>query len=259
MDDVGASASSRSPCSCWPGSRDHGRRRRGARSSRPPSCPARWRWSAPSPSSGSTGPSCATSSISLGPGGRGLRPRGGHRLPPGRSSWAPSRRSRPRSRRSPCFGAYLPIPALVPLTLSLFGTGEMQKIIFLALAFSHLPAAPDRGAPWTAWTTCTSRPPTPSGPAGGRRWARSSCPSGVAGHLPGPAHGVRRGLELHPPGRDGGHRQGRRRPHHHLAAARPAGAHLPDPALSSSSWPSSRTSSGPRSERALFPYREEGR
>jgi NitT/TauT family transport system permease protein len=34
------------------------------------------------------------------------------------------------------FGAYLPIPTLVPLTLSLFGTGEMQKIIFLALAFT---------------------------------------------------------------------------------------------------------------------------
>ncbi len=33
------------------------------------------------------------------------------------------------------FGAYLPIPALVPLTLSLFGTGETQKIAFLALAF----------------------------------------------------------------------------------------------------------------------------
>ena len=33
------------------------------------------------------------------------------------------------------FGAYLPIPALVPLTLSLFGTGERQKIAFLALAF----------------------------------------------------------------------------------------------------------------------------
>lgn len=32
-------------------------------------------------------------------------------------------------------GAYLPIPALVPLTLSLFGTGEKQKIAFLALAF----------------------------------------------------------------------------------------------------------------------------
>ncbi len=33
------------------------------------------------------------------------------------------------------FGAYLPIPALVPLTLSLFGTGESQKVVFLALAF----------------------------------------------------------------------------------------------------------------------------
>lgn len=33
------------------------------------------------------------------------------------------------------FGAYLPIPALVPLTLSLLGTGEMQKVGFLALAF----------------------------------------------------------------------------------------------------------------------------
>jgi ABC-type nitrate/sulfonate/bicarbonate transport system permease component len=34
------------------------------------------------------------------------------------------------------FGAYLPIPALVPLTLSLFGTGEGQKVAFLALAFA---------------------------------------------------------------------------------------------------------------------------
>jgi len=33
------------------------------------------------------------------------------------------------------FGAYLPIPALVPLTLSLFGIGEIQKFMFLALAF----------------------------------------------------------------------------------------------------------------------------
>jgi len=33
------------------------------------------------------------------------------------------------------FSAYLPIPALVPLTLSLFGTGETQKIAFLATAF----------------------------------------------------------------------------------------------------------------------------
>lgn len=30
---------------------------------------------------------------------------------------------------------YLPIPTLVPLTLSLFGTGEMQKVMFLAIAF----------------------------------------------------------------------------------------------------------------------------
>ncbi len=34
------------------------------------------------------------------------------------------------------FGAYLPIPTLVPLTLSIFGTGELQKVMFLALAFS---------------------------------------------------------------------------------------------------------------------------
>lgn len=33
------------------------------------------------------------------------------------------------------FGAYLPIPALVPLTLSLLGTGEKQKVGFLGLAF----------------------------------------------------------------------------------------------------------------------------
>jgi NitT/TauT family transport system permease protein len=34
------------------------------------------------------------------------------------------------------FAAYLPIPTLVPLTLSLFGTAELQKVMFLALAFS---------------------------------------------------------------------------------------------------------------------------
>ena len=34
------------------------------------------------------------------------------------------------------FGAYLPIPTLVPLTLSVFGTGELQKVVFLALAFT---------------------------------------------------------------------------------------------------------------------------
>ncbi len=34
------------------------------------------------------------------------------------------------------FGAYLPIPALVPLSLSLFGTDEKQKVAFLAMAFS---------------------------------------------------------------------------------------------------------------------------
>lgn len=33
------------------------------------------------------------------------------------------------------FGAYLPIPALLPLTLSLFGMDEKQKIMFLAIAF----------------------------------------------------------------------------------------------------------------------------
>ena len=33
------------------------------------------------------------------------------------------------------FAAYLPIPTLVPLTLSLFGTAELQKVVFLALAF----------------------------------------------------------------------------------------------------------------------------
>jgi NitT/TauT family transport system permease protein len=33
------------------------------------------------------------------------------------------------------FGAYLPIPSLVPLTMSFFGIGETQKIMFLAIAF----------------------------------------------------------------------------------------------------------------------------
>lgn len=34
------------------------------------------------------------------------------------------------------FGGYLPIPALVPLTMVLFGTTEQQKIMFLALGFA---------------------------------------------------------------------------------------------------------------------------
>lgn len=33
------------------------------------------------------------------------------------------------------FGGYLPIPALVPLTMSLFGIDETQKVMFLAIAF----------------------------------------------------------------------------------------------------------------------------
>jgi NitT/TauT family transport system permease protein len=33
------------------------------------------------------------------------------------------------------FGAYLPIPTLVPLTMSLFGIGEFQKVMFLSIAF----------------------------------------------------------------------------------------------------------------------------
>lgn len=33
------------------------------------------------------------------------------------------------------FLGYLPIPALVPLTMSMFGVDEMQKVMFLALAF----------------------------------------------------------------------------------------------------------------------------
>jgi len=33
------------------------------------------------------------------------------------------------------FSAYLPIPALVPLTMTFFGIGEKQKVAFLALAF----------------------------------------------------------------------------------------------------------------------------
>jgi NitT/TauT family transport system permease protein len=32
-------------------------------------------------------------------------------------------------------GGYLPIPALVPLTMSIFGTDERQKIVFLTIAF----------------------------------------------------------------------------------------------------------------------------
>lgn len=45
--------------------------------------------------------------------------------------------SRVRSLFEPLavFGSYLPIPALVPLTMSLFGIGELQKVMFLGLAF----------------------------------------------------------------------------------------------------------------------------
>jgi ABC-type nitrate/sulfonate/bicarbonate transport system permease component len=32
-------------------------------------------------------------------------------------------------------GGYLPIPALIPLTMSFFGTGESQKVVFLVIAF----------------------------------------------------------------------------------------------------------------------------
>jgi NitT/TauT family transport system permease protein len=37
---------------------------------------------------------------------------------------------------SATFLSYLPIPALVPLTMSLFGIDELQKVTFLALAFA---------------------------------------------------------------------------------------------------------------------------
>ncbi len=37
---------------------------------------------------------------------------------------------------SSIFLSYLPIPALVPLTMSMFGIGELQKVAFLALAFA---------------------------------------------------------------------------------------------------------------------------
>jgi len=37
---------------------------------------------------------------------------------------------------STTFLSYLPIPALVPLTMSVFGIDEMQKVVFLALAFA---------------------------------------------------------------------------------------------------------------------------
>ena len=52
------------------------------------------------------------------------------------------------------FGAYLPIPTLVPLTLSLFGTGEPQKVTFLALAFA-IYLLPLFVAAVDAWTTPT--------------------------------------------------------------------------------------------------------
>lgn len=37
---------------------------------------------------------------------------------------------------SATFLSYLPIPALVPLTMSIFGIDEMQKVFFLAMAFA---------------------------------------------------------------------------------------------------------------------------
>ena len=117
------------------------------------------------------------------------------------------------------FGAYLPIPTLVPLTLILFGTGEIQKLIFLALAFSIylLPlfvAAVD-GVDDTYLKTAYTL-----GATQGQAVSRGAPAHRLAGDLAGHAPGLRRGLELHPARRDGGHRPRDRRDHHHLAAAR---------------------------------------
>ena len=102
------------------------------------------------------------------------------------------------------FGAYLPIPTLVPLTLSLFGTGELQKVMFLALAFAIylVPLfvaavdAVDDTYLKTAYTLGATRA------AGGQPRAAADL---LAGHLPGHAPRLRRRLELHPARRDGGH------------------------------------------------------
>ncbi len=91
------------------------------------------------------------------------------------------------------FGAYLPIPALVPLTMSLFGTGERQKVAFLGLAFVIylLPLvvqaveAVDDLLLKTAYTLGAEHR------AGGAQGAAGGV---VAGDLPGPADGIRHRL-----------------------------------------------------------------
>ena len=121
------------------------------------------------------------------------------------SSWAAFSKVKAMFSPLSVFGAYLPIPTLVPLTMSLFGTGETQKIVFLALAFGIylLPLivaavdAVDDIYLKTAYTLGARQP------AGGQQGAAGDR---LAGHLPGPAHGLRGRLELHPAGRDGGHR-----------------------------------------------------
>ncbi len=93
----------------------------------------------------------------------------------------------------------------------------------------------------------------------------------LARHLAGHAHGLRRRLELHPPGRDGGHGPRARRHHPQLAAARPAGAHLPGarvhragrlpdrPALGRASGGGSSPTGRPSDEHAAPGHRVQGR
>ena len=121
---------------------------------------------------------------------------------------------------------YIPIATLVPLTMSWFGLDEIQKVVFLALAFGIFTAAavvnaiddvPDVLSAHRLHARCRALAGDPACPR----------PDRVAGHLALDAAGVRRRLDV--PGAGRGRRQGRRawRSDRYCATARHVGTHLP--------------------------------
>ena len=120
------------------------------------------------------------------------------------------------------FGRNIPVAALIPLTFSLFGIGELQKVMFIFIACvafiisDTARAIGEVGEPYvdTAYTL------------GASRWQMIMQGAGSAGHaqrLQLAAAALRPGLRLHHAGRGGQVRRRVGRPgrhHQHLAAAR---------------------------------------
>ena len=230
--------------------RRHRRRRPRSGSSRRRSCPRRSRWCGRSRCSGSSARSPATSSSPSRAWSRASRSRVAIAFPLGLLMGSFTKVKAAFTPLS-VFGAYLPIPTLVPLTLSLFGTGELQKVMFLALAFVDLPAAADRGGGRRRRRRLPEDRLHPRARRPAQAVQQGAAADRLARHLPGAAPRLRRRLELHPPGRDGRHRQGlggiiiisqRRGPREHIYLVL---------LVDRRSSPSSPTSSGPRSAAAL--------